>query len=173
VSVEQAAAQADPTSEGTISFEVVFDQGVTGFVESDVDLGLSTAGDNLQSVLAGGPDSYTLTVTGMDRAGVVIARVPAAVCDGATGGLPNAASASLDNVITWIPKDGEDGAGGSGGASQGGDAEGGNGAPAPNEDGGCSCALPGSRRGRVAPVLALLLAALTTRRRTAPERRRR
>ena len=98
VTINQAAAQADPTSVSPINFTVVFDQPVTGFATGDVTLS-GTAGATTATV-TGGPTTYNVAVTGMTSSGTVIATVPAGVAINATND-PNNASTSTDNTVTY------------------------------------------------------------------------
>lgn len=97
VTINQAAGQADPTN-GTIVFDVVFDVSVTGFTGTDVSFAGSTVGGTLQANVTGSGTTYTVTVTGMDGEGTVVASIPAGVAfDGSQTG--NEASTSTDNSV--------------------------------------------------------------------------
>ncbi|MBK9483979.1 MAG: peptidase [Chitinophagaceae bacterium] len=98
VTINQAAAQVDPTSTSPINFTVVFDQPVTGFATGDVTLA-GTAGATTATV-TGGPTTYTVTVTNMTGSGTVIATIPAGVCQNASAQTNNA-STSTDNTVTY------------------------------------------------------------------------
>ena len=100
VTVNQAAAQADPTGISPINFTVTFSEPVFGFNGSDVFLGSSTAGGVLIAVVTGGPATYNVAVSGMTTGGLVVVSVPAAAAVDVVG-LPNAASTSVDNTVTW------------------------------------------------------------------------
>ena len=63
VTINQAAAQADPTNASPIIFTVVFSEAVTGFTAGDVTLG-GTAGGTLVGLSRRGATTYTVAVTG-------------------------------------------------------------------------------------------------------------
>lgn len=92
-----APVQADPTN-GTITYKVVFSESVTGFVAGDITLA-GTAPASVTSVTGSGT-SYTVVVTATDS-GTVIATIGAGVATGSTSGLPNVASTSTDNTVTF------------------------------------------------------------------------
>lgn len=97
VTLNQAVGQADPTN-GTISYTVVFSESVTGFAAGDVTLA-GTAPASVTGV-SGSGTTYTVTVTASDS-GTVIATIGAGVATGSTSGLPNVASTSTDNTVTF------------------------------------------------------------------------
>ncbi len=98
VTINQAAAQADPTNISPINFTVIFNKATTDFATGDVTLG-GTAGATTTTV-TGGPITYNVAVTGMPTNGTVIASIPAGVAhDAATN--PNLASTSTDNTVTY------------------------------------------------------------------------
>jgi subtilisin-like proprotein convertase family protein len=101
VSINQSAAQSDPTSLQPINFTVVFDQPVTGFTTGDVVI-TGTASGTLLSVVTGGPTLYFVAVSGMTSCGTVIVNIPAGVCTN-TLTQPNLASTSIDNTVTYLP----------------------------------------------------------------------
>jgi len=98
VTINQAAAQPDPTAVSPINFTVVFDQPVINFVTGDVTLS-GTAGATTATV-SGGPTTYNVAVSGMTTCGTVIATIPAGVCTNAALE-PNLASTSTDNTVTF------------------------------------------------------------------------
>src|SRR5262249_19505552 len=79
VTINQGSGHADPTNSSTITFDVHFSQGVTGFDESDINFAGSTVGGTLVANVSGpsGGQDYTVTVTGMSGAGTVVASIPA------------------------------------------------------------------------------------------------
>ena len=77
VTVNKAAGQADPTNARRISFTVVFNEPVTGFGDSDVTLGGTSAGSKTATVTGSGT-TYNIAVTGMSGNGTVTAIVPSA-----------------------------------------------------------------------------------------------
>jgi hypothetical protein len=100
VTIDQAAGQIDPTPGSTIQFTATFSQAVTGFSAADVDLSTSTAGGVLIPSVTGGPSVYTVSVSGMNVGGVVVATIPAgAALNGASEA--SLASTSTDNSVTW------------------------------------------------------------------------
>ncbi|HTR75096.1 MAG TPA: hypothetical protein VMH33_07530 [Solirubrobacterales bacterium] len=99
VTINQAAGQSDPTSGSPIEFTATFSTAVTGFTGTDVDLSASTAGGTLVATVSGGATVYTIKVTGMTTAGVVVASIPAGVAQGSGGS--NSASMSTDNSVTY------------------------------------------------------------------------
>jgi len=99
VTINQAAAQPDPTSTSPINFTVIFDQPVTGFATGDVTLS-GTAGATTATV-SGGPTTYNVAVTGMIACGTVIATIPAGVCQNASA-QTNSASTSTDNTVNFV-----------------------------------------------------------------------
>ena len=100
VTIDQAAGQDDPTSTTPVTFDVTFDQPVTGFAADDVHLG-GTAGATT-AVVTGSGSSYVVAVSGMTQSGSVIATIPAGA---AFGQLPadnaSLASTSTDNSVTF------------------------------------------------------------------------
>ena len=99
VTINQATGQADPTSVSPINFTVVFSAAVTGFATGDVTIG-GTAGGSKTATVTGSGTTYNVAVTGMTTAGTVTATVPASVALNASL-LPNLASTSTDNTVTW------------------------------------------------------------------------
>jgi hypothetical protein len=102
VTINQAAGQADPTSSSPINFTVVFSAAVTGFLTGDVTVGGTAGGTKIGTVTALSTTTYNVAVTGMTTGGTVIATVPAGVALSAAS-LPNLASTSTDNTVTWAP----------------------------------------------------------------------
>jgi hypothetical protein len=98
VTINQAAAQADPTAASPINFAVVFNEIVTGFATGDVTLS-GTAGATTATVTGSGT-TYNVAVSGMTANGTVIATIAAGVAIDA-GNNPNAASTSTDNTVTY------------------------------------------------------------------------
>ena len=98
VTINQAAAQADPANGSPINFTVVFSVAVTDFVTGDVSLG-GTAGATTATV-SGNGTTYNVAVSGMTRDGTIIASLAAGAAHDAAG---NAclASTSTDNTVTY------------------------------------------------------------------------
>ena len=101
VTINQAASQADPTSDLPIAFEVVFSEVVTGFTGSDVDLSGSAAPGTLSATVSGSGTTYTVSITGMVASGTVIASIPLGAAQDAAGN-GNSASTSTDNLVNYI-----------------------------------------------------------------------
>jgi hypothetical protein len=103
VTINQGAAQTDPTLLSPIHFTVTFNQAVTGFTSSDVLFTGSTTPGTLTATVTvtGGPSVYDVAVSGMAGSGNVVISVPAdaAVNTFAVGSL---ASNSVDNTVTYI-----------------------------------------------------------------------
>src|SRR4029077_20135907 len=84
VTINHAAAEADPTNTSPISYTLVFNEPVTGFATGDVTFA-GTAGGSLTGTVSGGPTTYTVTVTGMTTSGTVIATIAAGVATDLAG----------------------------------------------------------------------------------------
>ena len=97
VTINQAAAQADPTNGSTINFTAVFSAAVTGFSNTGVTLS-GTAGATT-AVVTGSGTTYNVAVSGMTQTGTVIASIPAGVAT--ANGSTNTASTSTDNTVTY------------------------------------------------------------------------
>ena len=97
VTINQAAAQVDPTRTPPINFTVVFSATVADFVTGDVTLG-GTAGATTATV-SGSGTTYNVAVTGMTTSGTVIASLAAGVASSSAH--LSAASTSTDNSVTW------------------------------------------------------------------------
>lgn len=102
VTINQAPAQADPTSTLPIRFVVVFSEPVTDFSgSSDISLAGSTAVGVLNPVITGSGTTYEVTVFGpIFLSGTVVATVPANVAQNSSG-LGNQASTSTDNTVQF------------------------------------------------------------------------
>jgi hypothetical protein len=98
VTINQAAAQADPTAASPINFTATFSTAVTGFTNTDVTLG-GTAGATT-AVVTGGPTVYNVAVSGMTANGTVTASIPAGAAVDASS-TPSAASTSTDNTVNF------------------------------------------------------------------------
>lgn len=103
VTVEQATGQADPATEGPITFDVVFNETVDGLDVADFSTAGSTAGGTLTLELTGSGDTFTVSVTGMTTPGTVVLSLPAGASLSETTELGNAESTSTDNNVTWSP----------------------------------------------------------------------
>src|SRR5205085_2815428 len=80
-----------------ISYTVVFNESVTGFTGSDISFTGSTVGGTLVANVSGSGASYTVTVTGMDGDGTVVASIAAGDAYDAAGNGKNA-STYTDNT---------------------------------------------------------------------------
>jgi uncharacterized repeat protein (TIGR02543 family) len=97
VTINQADAQADPTSSSPINFTVVFSEAVTGFSAADV--ALTGPGSPAATISGSGP-TYAVSVTGMSGSGALTATIAAgSVADAA--GNNNTSSTSTDNTVTF------------------------------------------------------------------------
>lgn len=98
VTINQAAAQTDPTATSPINFTVVFTESVSNFATGDVTLG-GTAGATTTTV-SGSGTTYNVAVTGMTGSGTVTATIAAGMASDTAGNL-NSASTSTDNSVTY------------------------------------------------------------------------
>ncbi len=98
VTIEQAAAQGDPTNASPINFTVVFTESVTDFATGDVTLS-GTAGATTAAVTGSGT-TYNVAVSGMAGDGTVIASLAAGVAHDAAGN-GNTVSTSTDHTVTF------------------------------------------------------------------------
>jgi len=101
VTINQKAGQLDPGSGEPILFEAIFSEEVVGFSGTDVTLS-GTAGATVAALSSLDDITFTVGVSGMTSNGTVIASIDAAVCTGVGSGLPNEASSSTDNTVTYI-----------------------------------------------------------------------
>ncbi len=100
VTINQAAAQADPTNASPIVFNVVFSEPVTGFITGDVVTTGSTVGGTLVATVTGSGASYVVSITGMTGTGNVVASIPGAAANDQAGN-PSDASTSTDNTVAF------------------------------------------------------------------------
>lgn len=101
VTINQAAAQADPTAAQPVSFSVLFTEPVTGFDGNDVSLAGSTANVSAASrTVTGSGTSYTVTINGLLSSGTVQASIGAGAASDITGNT-NTSSTSTDNIVTF------------------------------------------------------------------------
>lgn len=98
--IDQAAGQADPTDESTLTFTVRFSEPVTDFAADDVSFAGSTSPGTLAAQVTGSGADYTVTVTGMTGAQTVVVSIPAGAAVDAAGNT-SLASTSSDNVVTF------------------------------------------------------------------------
>jgi len=102
VTINQDAAQSDPTSASPIRFDVVFSQPVADFTADDVTVGSTASGDLAVAVAPVGADGtmYDVTVRGMTGSGTVVASIAAGTTHDAAGN-PIGASTSTDNEVSF------------------------------------------------------------------------
>ena len=107
VTVNQAPAQPDPTATASVAFVVTFSHPVPSFPPGDISLAGSTATGTLAvavSPATGAATVFTVTVTGMTGAGVVVASFPGNQVESADNpGVMNGPSTSTDNRVTYTP----------------------------------------------------------------------
>jgi M6 family metalloprotease-like protein len=101
VAINQASAQADPTSVQPVNFTVQFSEAVIWFTSSGVNITGTAPFASRSIVVTGSGATYNVAVSGMSGSGTVIATVSAGVAQGTVSGLQNQASSSTDNVITF------------------------------------------------------------------------
>ena len=99
VTIEQSAAQVDPTSVSPIAFRVDFSEPVTGFVTGDV-LVSGSAGATTALVTPVTSSVYAVSVSGMSVSGTVVVSLGAGVAVDAANN-PSAASTSVDNSVQY------------------------------------------------------------------------
>ncbi|HSK72496.1 MAG TPA: FG-GAP-like repeat-containing protein [Pyrinomonadaceae bacterium] len=101
VTINRAAAQADPTRNTPVNFTVVFSEPVTGFTNSDVSLAGSTINVSSASITVSGSGStYNVAIGNFtSNGGFIMASVPANAANDAAGN-PSLASTGADNKIT-------------------------------------------------------------------------
>ena len=104
VTVEQAAGQADPATDGPIQFTASFSAPINAstFTADDVTLGGTAGGPLSASITPIDASTFTIAVSGMRSAGTVTASIPASAVTDPLGN-PNTASTSNDNTVTYAP----------------------------------------------------------------------
>jgi uncharacterized delta-60 repeat protein len=101
VTINQAAGQADPSTNQPINFTVIFSEPVTGFNASDISLTGSTANVSLASIIVtGSGTTYNVAVGNITSNGQLRAVVVANAAQDTIGNL-SGASTSTDNIITY------------------------------------------------------------------------
>ena len=98
VTINQAAAQTDPTSASPINFTVVFSESVSDFATGDVTL--SGTASATTATVTGSSTTYNVAVSGMVASGTVIANINAGVAHDAAGNA-NTAATHTDNTVTY------------------------------------------------------------------------
>jgi len=87
----------NPTSASSVDFSVDFSESVTGFVQADVDLTGTASGKSITG-FTGGPQNFTVTVSGIAGSGTAAIDVDASKCTDAAGN-PNTAGASAGYTV--------------------------------------------------------------------------
>ncbi|MGA2243308.1 MAG: hypothetical protein ABSH11_14885, partial [Verrucomicrobiota bacterium] len=100
VTINQAAGQADPTSDSPINFTVVFSESVSDFATGDVTLSGTATNSATTAIVTGSGTTYNVAVSGMTNSGTVIASIAAGVAHDAANN-SNEASTSTDNTVTY------------------------------------------------------------------------
>ena len=105
VTVNQAAAQDDPTNVTPILFTVVFSELMTGFGDDDADVDLSESTNPGElTVTISGVDpgtEYTVSVNGMANEGTIVVSIPAGAAEADDDAEPNFPSTSTDNQVSY------------------------------------------------------------------------
>ncbi|MBN1191539.1 MAG: hypothetical protein JXA46_17415 [Dehalococcoidales bacterium] len=99
VTIDQAAGQADPTSDSPVNFTVVFSEPVADFSDEDVIIG-GTAGGTKTCTVTGEGTTYNVAVSDMTCGGSVTAEIPAGAAHDGDGNA-STASTSTDNSVTY------------------------------------------------------------------------
>src|SRR5262249_37847327 len=102
VALNQAANQADPTSNSLINFTVIFSEPVTGFSSEGVLLGGSAGATT--KVVTGSGANYNLVASGMTQSSAVTTSILENADQDAAGNF-NTASTSTDNSVHYIAPD--------------------------------------------------------------------
>ncbi len=104
VTINQAAGQADPTSQQPLRFAVVFSESVSGFEANDISLLGSTANvSSAQITITGSGAAYLVEISNILSGGQVRASIPAGRATDSLGNT-NTASTSTDNTVTLVNK---------------------------------------------------------------------
>jgi hypothetical protein len=100
VTINQASGQSDPTDVSPIRFDLVFNELISGFTLSDLDILGMSASPTVVLTDSGDHKHFTVAVSGMTNGERVSVRMPAnKVTD--LAGNPNGNSASTDNSILF------------------------------------------------------------------------
>ncbi len=102
LALNQFALQVDPATNSPVEFTAEFAQSVTDFTGSDISFAGSTVSGNLVATVKQGPSLFRIEVTGMTSAGIIRVSIPAGVAFSVNGNLPNDASESSDNTVTYL-----------------------------------------------------------------------
>ena len=101
VTINQAAAQVDPTNASPINFTVVFSESVTGFATGDVTLTAARPADRRSATVTGIGHDLQRRRHRHDRRGHGRSRPSPRAWRIDTAGNGNTASTSTDNTVTW------------------------------------------------------------------------
>ena len=99
--INQAAAQPDPTSASPIVFDAVFSVPVTGFTNTDVQISGMAAAPGITVTDSGDHMRFTVSVTGAASGETIRATIPANSVKDATNNVFIGASTSTDNSVTF------------------------------------------------------------------------
>ncbi len=101
VTINQAAAQADPTRFTPVNFTVVFSEPVTGFTNADVSLVGSTANVAAATkTVTGSGATYNVAIGNVtSNGGTIVASIPAFAALDAAGNLSTASSSTDNSVV--------------------------------------------------------------------------
>uniref|UniRef100_UPI00312B3875 FG-GAP-like repeat-containing protein n=1 Tax=Microcoleus sp. CAWBG640 TaxID=2841653 RepID=UPI00312B3875 len=97
--INQASSQQDPTTNNLINYTVQFSEPVTGFDATKV--ALSGTAEATTAEVTGSGKFYNVAVSGMTKAGTVIASINANAVTDVAGNPNTAASTSTDNQVTF------------------------------------------------------------------------
>ncbi len=107
VTVNQEAAQPDPTNISPINFTVVFNEPVTGLTDTDITIE-GTAGATIAVVTEIAPNdgtTYNVAISGMTTDGTVIVSIPEGAAQDPAGN-DSFASSTTDNTVTYFDASG-------------------------------------------------------------------
>lgn len=99
VTIEQGSEQDDPAVSLPVTFDITFDEPVTGFATGDITMG-GTATSPVYAVTGSGA-AYTLTVSDATLGGTLIPSIDASKCTDLAGN-DNEASDSTDNTVSCM-----------------------------------------------------------------------
>ncbi len=97
VTIDQAAAQADPAGASPVNFTVVFNEPVTGLPAGGVTFTGTLTGT---VTVTGGPTTFNVAVSGLNGTGTLIATIGAGATTDLAGN-SNLASTSTDNSVSF------------------------------------------------------------------------
>ncbi|GAA2173814.1 hypothetical protein GCM10009846_17270 [Agrococcus versicolor] len=100
VTIAQAAGQLDPSTSSPVRFQVDFSEPVSGFDASDVILSGPTGST---AIVAGGPSSYVVEVSGMQSSGRVGIAVAVGAASSSATGLATLTPTVVDASVVYAP----------------------------------------------------------------------